>query len=166
MNMDTHADNCFWDALVPLFEECRYLNCAWLLLCFERISCSRLVIACPCCIHLFFKLRVLTAYINELCFWVHSCFFLRLRVTELDLYVAFLYARFFTNLCVVRCVWWRRGFLLPPSSCCVFDIISVSFYFGLPIWICMYLLNIRFVLKSTGWFRFCCEICDGSHSNL
>ena len=37
---------------------------------------------------------------------------------------------------------------IPPSTCRAFDFISVSFYFGLPIWICMSFLNLRVFLIS------------------
>ena len=106
-----------------------------------------------------------------------------------------------------------------PSTCRVFDFICGFLYVGLPFWIRMYVLKLRFsqisfcpltvstnsyeheisystfnvscfcyhrrfplrwrkdldlyvffeptvFLKSNGWYRFCCEICDGFPSNL
>ena len=43
------------------------------------------------------------------------------------------------------------GFRPPPSKCRVFDFMGVPLYFGLAIWICMSLLNLRFFSNLIFW---------------
>ena len=72
-----------------------------------------------------FELRVLTASINELCFWFHECFLI-LLITDLDLYVFVVFPMFHKYMCrtnclmktwvpastmIVLCVWYHRRFL-------------------------------------------------------
>ena len=49
---------------------------------------------------------------------------------------------------------WTCWFLKPPSTGRVFDFIAGSLYFGLSIWICMSLLNLRFSQISFCAFLF------------
>ena len=68
---------------------------------------------------------------------------------DLDLYVFFeptMFLKFHFSLLANPypvIISWTRGFPPQPSTCRVLDFISVSLCFGLQIWICMSLLNLR-----------------------
>ena len=87
--------------------------------------------------------RVLTFTLNVSCFGFHMRFPL-LWLTGLDLYVFFWTYEFDQLSCFHINILWTLGFLPPPSTSRVFDFISVSQCLGLPIWICMSFLKLRF----------------------